>query len=158
MAGYFDRLRRFLLAHEDISLIFPVHPNPNVRRIAAEAFAGCARLHLVDPLPYPEFIRLLSAAWLIVSDSGGVQEEAPTLGVPLLVIRENTERPEAVECGAATLVGSSPDALATALDHAYVGLTPRPRPESNPFGDGHSGPRIAAAVRSWLDEPASGLG
>lgn len=148
MAGYFEVLREFLEKHDDVTLIFPVHPNPNVRKITEERLAGLDRVHLVDPMPYPEFIRLLSHAWLIVSDSGGIQEEAPTLRKPLLVIRENTERPESVECGAAKLIGEEPEALARHLEHAYedTGWTERLSEVVNPFGDGASRRRIASAI------------
>ncbi|MFT5467164.1 MAG: UDP-N-acetylglucosamine 2-epimerase (non-hydrolyzing) [Verrucomicrobiales bacterium] len=152
MAGYFEVLRDFLARHEDVSLIFPVHPNPNVRRITEEHLAGLDQVHLVDPMPYPEFIRLLSHAWLIVSDSGGIQEEAPTLRKPLLVIRENTERPESVECGAAKLIGEEPEALARHLDSAYddTGWRERLNEVVNPFGDGNSRRRIASAISKFL--------
>ena len=141
-------LRRFAEAHEDIAVVFPVHPNPSVVEAAQEALASHPRIHLIDPLGYPDFIHLLSQAWLIVSDSGGVQEEAPTLGKPVLILRENTERPEAVECGVARLVGGQPETLARILDEIdndpswleAVAAT------ENPFGKGDSGPRIAAIV------------
>ena len=94
-------LRRFVEAHDDISLVFPVHANPAVTEVAAQELGGAARIHLIDPLDYPDFLYCLSKAWLIVSDSGGVQEEAPSLGKPLLIMRANTERPETVECGVA---------------------------------------------------------
>ena len=93
---------------EKVSVIFPVHPNPSVVRAAREILGENPKVHLIEPLPYRDFIHLLSQAWLIVSDSGGVQEEAPTLGKPVLILRENTERPEAVACGVARLVGGRP--------------------------------------------------
>jgi UDP-N-acetylglucosamine 2-epimerase (non-hydrolysing) len=103
---------------------------------------------LTDPLDYPDFIALLSASWLIVSDSGGIQEEAPTLGKPLIVLRETTERPEAVESGVARLAGT-PERLAEAL--AEVQARPRAvRPVENPFGKGDAGQRIVQAVRRAL--------
>ncbi len=94
-------LKSFVAAHEEICLIFPVHPNPSVSGPAKAILGGCDRIHLVPPLEYEQFVAVMSQAWLIVSDSGGVQEEAPTLGKPLLILRENTERPEAVESGCA---------------------------------------------------------
>jgi UDP-N-acetylglucosamine 2-epimerase (non-hydrolysing) len=141
-------LRRFAEAHDDIAVVFPVHPNPSVVEAAREALANHPRIHLIDPLGYPDFIHLLSQSWLIVSDSGGVQEEAPTLGKPVLILRENTERPEAVECGVARLVGGQPETLARILDEIdndpswleAVAAT------DNPFGNGDSGPRIASIV------------
>jgi UDP-N-acetylglucosamine 2-epimerase (non-hydrolysing) len=105
-------LRRFVEAHSDVALLFPVHPNPVVVATTREVLGSHPRIHLLEPLNYHEFLHLLSRAWLIVSDSGGVQEEAPSLGKPLIILRENTERPEAVECGIARLVGQRPDRLA----------------------------------------------
>ena len=105
--------------HEDVALVFPVHPNPAVVGPAADILAGHPRIHLIAPLRYDEFVVLLSHAWLIVSDSGGVQEEAPTLRKRLLVLRENTERPEVIESGVARLVGGRPERLALMLDESY---------------------------------------
>ena len=104
------------------------------------------------PLGYEEFIQLLSEAWLIVSDSGGVQEEAPTLGRPLLILRENTERPEAVASGVARLVGGSPERLANLLEEAYreESWANRIGEVSNPFGDGQSGRRISETILAVL--------
>ncbi len=152
LEGYFQVLRDFVERHSDVSLIFPVHPNPNVRRLAAQHLEGRERIHLLDPMPYPVFMRLLSRAWLIVSDSGGIQEEAPTLGVPLLVIRENTERPESIECGAARLIGEDPRVLAAQLE--TLGAPDQDdfggRRVQNPFGDGRSAVRIADAISLTL--------
>ncbi len=146
-------LRDFVERHPELALVFPVHPNPVVRRAAEQVLGGAVRVALVEPLEYPDFIYLLSHAWLIVSDSGGVQEEAPTLGKPLLVLRENTERPEALRCGIAKLVGRSParlkELLAEALGDASWAAHVRRTP--NPFGEGDSGPRIATAVEEFLN-------
>lgn len=145
-------LRRFVERHEDVALVFPVHPNPNVRAAADAVLAGAPRVHLLDPLDYPDFIHLLAGAWLIVSDSGGVQEEAPSLGKPLLVLRENTERPEAIACGVARLVGGAPARLAALLEEA-AGDAPwlrRVQVLDNPYGHGDSGARIVAAIERFL--------
>lgn len=140
-------LRDFVAAHEDVALLFPVHPNPQVRCVAGDILGNQARVHLLPPFDYPDFIGLLARSWLIVSDSGGVQEEAPTLGVPLLVLRQNTERPEAIECGAARLAPSA-DILRLLLEETYRdrGGDSAPRPILNPFGEGDSGQRIFAAL------------
>jgi len=153
MAGYLRTLRRFVARHPQLALVFPVHPNPAVRRAAERELSGAERVHPIDPLPYPEFIQLLSRAWLIVSDSGGVQEEAPTLGRPLLVLRDNTERPEAVRDGVARLVGRSPERLDAMLEAALAdpGWAKRLRYAPNPFGDGKSGERIAQAIARFLE-------
>lgn len=153
-------LRRFVAAREDVALIFPVHPNPEVTRAARGILARNNRVHLIEPLDYKDFITLLSRAWLIVSDSGGVQEEAPTLGKPLLILRENTERPEAIDAGVARLVGAGARALSSMLDEAYA---PGSWAEAvgqieNPFGRGESANQIVEITRTLLRAaPAAGL-
>ena len=140
-------LRDFIAKHPDTALIFPVHPNPMVREMASAILKDVSRVHLIDPLGYPDFIGLLSEAWLIVSDSGGVQEEAPSLGKPLLVLRETTERPEAVEAGVARMA-PTPQELADLLDEMYAGRIDSTHQEKwNPFGNGDSGQRIVRAIR-----------
>jgi UDP-N-acetylglucosamine 2-epimerase len=152
MEGNLRVLRRFVEKHADVSLAFPVHPNPAVRGPATAVLGDAPRVHLLPPLGYPDFLHLLSRAWLLVSDSGGVQEEAPTLGRALLVLRENTERPEAIRAGVARLVGGDPARLeaeleALARDDAWIrGVREIP----NPFGDGAAGERIASAVEAFL--------
>ena len=143
-------LRRFVETRPDVALLFPVHPNPAVVEATQAILQGNERIHLLPPLGYAEFVWLLSSAWLIVSDSGGVQEEAPSLGKPLLILRENTERPESVEVGIAKLVGPRPERLAELLEEAD-------RPGSwieragivdNPFGRGDAGRRVAEVLAS----------
>lgn len=152
MEQHMRSLRRFVERHEDTAVAFPVHPNPEVRERAERELGGCARILLVEPLEYLDFVQLLSKAWLIVSDSGGVQEEAPSVDRPLLVIRGNTERPEGIEAGLARLVGESPGALESLLEecHADLGWFERSRPHSNPYGSGDSGRRIADALEEFL--------
>ncbi len=149
-------LRRFVEEHADVSLIFPVHPNPAVGVAARAALSHHSRIHLIAPLGYEDFIALLCAAWLIVSDSGGVQEEAPTLGKPLLVLRENTERPEALESGVARLVGGRPERLALMLEEAYSdeSWASEVHRIENPFGAGDSGLRIASIIAEVLNVSA----
>jgi UDP-N-acetylglucosamine 2-epimerase (non-hydrolysing) len=152
LTGNLQVLRRYVEDHADVAVIFPVHPNPAVRAAAA-SLRDHPRIHLTDPLDYPDFIALLSSAWLIVSDSGGVQEEAPTLGKPLIVLREKTERPEAVEAGVARLAGT-PEAFAACLadadGHAVIAV-------ENPFGRGDAGQRIVQALRKALRPAAPRL-
>ncbi len=140
----------FIRRHSDAALVFPVHPNPRVREAVAEHLPASERVHLVEPLDYPDFVQLLSRAWLLVSDSGGVQEEAPTLGKPLLVLRENTERPEAVACGVARLVGGDPELLERELEQTWANPAweEETRGAVNPYGDGASGERIAAVLEA----------
>jgi UDP-N-acetylglucosamine 2-epimerase (non-hydrolysing) len=157
MAGNLRVLAEFVERQTDVGLIFPVHPNPAVRQAAEKALGGRDRMWLVEPLDYLDFIGLLSECWLIVSDSGGIQEEAPTLGKPLLVLRELTERPEAVECGIARLVGGSPYRLEIALKDAYWRPVGEDKPVANPFGRGDSARQIADALNSFLNHPAAHL-
>jgi UDP-N-acetylglucosamine 2-epimerase (non-hydrolysing) len=162
LAANLRALRAFLDRHADVVLLFPVHPNPAVRASAEAALAGHERVQLLAPFSYPDFLGLLSSAWLIVSDSGGVQEEAPSLGRPLLVLRENTERPEAVALGIARLV-ASPDALERELEQALRpdSWAERVRAQANPFGRGDAGRRIVdvltrVALRSGPEPVAQG--
>jgi UDP-N-acetylglucosamine 2-epimerase (non-hydrolysing) len=152
MAENLQVLRQFVNTHEDIALIFPVHPNPSVQGPASTYLSDHPRIRLIPPLEYPDFVVLLSRAWLIVSDSGGVQEEAPTLGKPLLVLRENTERPEALEAGVARLVGGNTDRLTVMLEEVYGNgnWTSRIKQTENPFGRGDSGKRICKIIRHIL--------
>ena len=160
-----DALRRFVETHADVALIFPVHPNPAVVAETRAALSGHPRIHLLEPLGYEDFVALMAESWLVVSDSGGVQEEAPSLGRPLLVLRENTERPEAVRSGLARLVGGRPERLAALLEEAaqpgsWVEGVSR---IENPFGRGDAGERIAgilggAPARSRQTSPFSECG
>jgi UDP-N-acetylglucosamine 2-epimerase (non-hydrolysing) len=157
LAGNLRVLRDFVARHDDVALLFPVHPNPAVRGPALAILSGHQRVHLLDPLDYASFVGLMARAWLIVSDSGGVQEEAPSLGKPLLVLRKNTERPEAVEAGVARLAGDSAEAFQNMLEDEYLKQEAgRPAPKENPFGRGDSGRRIAAALARHLGVVTTG--
>ncbi len=156
MTGNLRVLREHVERNPDVVLAFPVHPNPAVRDVSLRILGGHARIHLLDPMEYPEFVHLLAKAWLIVSDSGGVQEEAPTLGKPLLVLRENTERPEAIEAGVARLVGGNPEDLARMLaeigpDHPWIAAV---RQVENPFGQGDAGQKIVDAIERFFEREA----
>ena len=135
---------RQIAARADVAVVFPVHPNPNVRRVMDAALAGLDNVALIEPLDYPNFARLLSLAEIMLTDSGGVQEEAPALGKPVLVMRETTERPEGVSAGTAKLVGTDTKTIVTELFNllddkaAYENMARA----HNPFGDGHSAQRI----------------
>lgn len=142
MSGNLLELRKFVAKRTDTCLIFPVHPNPNVRKVTNEILANRERVFLLEPLDYVGFTALMKDAWLIVSDSGGVQEEAPSLGKPLFVLRENTERPEAIESGVAKLVGEN--SLSEMLKVNYNDETwlNSVKKMPNPFGDGKAAKRI----------------
>lgn len=153
-------LRRFVARNPDVAMVMPVHPNPAVVTAASRVLGGRPRIHLVPPLSYEDFILLLSRAWLVVSDSGGVQEEAPSLGKPLLILRENTERPEAIECGVARLVGGDPRRLAALLDEAVRDSSwmRAVRQVANPFGRGDAGSRIATIIHQCFTTPTRSTG
>jgi len=145
-------LRHFVETRQDIALLFPVHPNPEVRRQATALLSQHPRIYLLPPLDYPTFLSLLSQAWLIVSDSGGIQEEAPTLRKPVLVLRETTERPEAIAAGVARLVGGCPQRLANMLEEVYRDSSWMAALQTceNPFGRGDSGRRVAQTIAGLL--------
>ena len=140
-------LREFIEQNADTTLIFPIHPNPQVRAAVRAAFLEHNRVFLLDPVDYTDFICLMKHAWLIVSDSGGVQEEAPSLGKPLLILRETTERPEAVESGTAKLVGDA-DNLRKLLNEININAAwiDSVKHIPNPFGDGRAATKIVAAI------------
>lgn len=135
-------------ARDDVAVIFPVHPNPNVRSVMDAELAGLSNVAMIDPLDYPHFVRLLDMCELVLTDSGGVQEEAPSLGKPVLVMRETTERPEGVAAGTARLVGTDPAHIVTEIfslldDKAAYSAMSRAH---NPFGDGKAAQRIARVI------------
>ncbi len=135
-----------LARRDDVAIIFPVHPNPNVRGVMEKALAGYDNIALIDPLDYPNFVNLLNIADIMLTDSGGVQEEAPALGKPVLVMRETTERPEGVEAGTARLVGTDCGRIVGEVTRllddaaAYRAMAQA----VNPYGDGKAAQRIAA--------------
>ena len=132
----------------DVELVYPVHLNPNVREPVGRILTGHDRIHLIEPLSYEKFVHLMAKSYLLLTDSGGVQEEAPYLGKPALVMRDNTERPEAVEAGTARLVGTTEDRIVqeTELllrdDQAYRSMSKA----GSPFGDGQAARRIADII------------
>lgn len=139
-----------IASRDDVAVIFPVHLNPNVRAVMNEQLAGLDNVALIEPLDYPHFARLLDISYLMLTDSGGVQEEAPALGKPVLVMRETTERPEGVAAGTAKLVGTDADVIVRETNRllddetAYAAMARA----HNPFGDGHSAARIADLLAS----------
>jgi UDP-N-acetylglucosamine 2-epimerase (non-hydrolysing) len=145
-------LRDLVERREDLSVVFPVHPNPRVREVVNRGLAGLERVHLIEPAGYPEFVALMKGAFLVLTDSGGVQEEAPALGKPVLVLREETERPEAVAAGTARVVGPHRGAIVAAVAElcdrpdAYARLARA----VNPFGDGRAAERVARVVSRRL--------
>jgi len=152
LRGVCQALLRILETHPDAGLVFPVHPNPNVRHTVHELLGAQSRVLLLEPLDYLQFVQVMRRATLILTDSGGVQEEAPSLGKPVLVLRDKTERPEGIQAGVALLVGTDPERIvaeATRLLAAPPGADERLR-RQNPYGDGHAAPRIVQAIRAHL--------
>jgi len=137
-----------IAARDDIAIVFPVHPNPHVRPVMEARLGGFSNVALIDPLDYPHFVRLLDLCHLVLTDSGGVQEEAPSLGKPVLVMRETTERPEGIAAGTARLVGTERDRIVREVlglidDESAYAVMARAH---NPFGDGHAATRIAGII------------
>jgi UDP-N-acetylglucosamine 2-epimerase (non-hydrolysing) len=141
-----------IAARPDVQLVYPVHRNPNVLGPAHEMLGGRANIHLVEPLAYVPFVDLLRRAHFLITDSGGIQEEAPSLGKPVLVMREKTERPEAVEAGTVKLVGTDEERIvaeATRLLDDPVEYARMTRIH-NPYGDGQASKRIGNMLREWF--------
>ena len=156
MATHTDCLRGYTAADDeerpDVEIVFPVHRNPQVLGPAHELLGGRPNVHLIEPLSYVPFVDLMRRSFFLITDSGGIQEEAPSLGKPVLVLREKTERPEAVEAGTVKLVGTDEDLIvreATRLlddSGEYLRMTRI----HNPYGDGQASRRIADATVSFL--------
>jgi UDP-N-acetylglucosamine 2-epimerase len=145
-------LARLAKAHPDVAFVYPVHLNPNVSEIVGARLSGIDNIMLERPLAYRAFVRMMDVSRLILTDSGGVQEEAPSLGKPVLVMREVTERPEGVEAGVSRLVGSDPEVIVKAVGELLTDEAAYRRMASaqNPYGDGTAGRRIAAVLRAAL--------
>lgn len=141
-------LRALVDRQPALSVVYPVHPNPGVRETVSARLGGHDRIHLIDPVGYPEFVALMRRSYLILTDSGGVQEEGPALGKPVLVLRDETERPEAVAAGTSRLVGPRREAIITAVEE----LCDRPEVHArfaravNPYGDGLASERIVRVL------------
>lgn len=148
----FSALKRVAETFPDVRILFPVHPNPKVRDEVAKALGNNPRIHLCAPLGYLDFLQAMNRSTLILTDSGGVQEEAPTLKKPVLILREQTERPEGVESGALKLVGTDPNLIFSETRNllqnpsAYQKMTENP----NPYGDGRASERILTATKGFF--------
>lgn len=148
MRHVYQALRRIVEEFADVEIVFPVHKNPKVREVVQAELGGIGRVHLIDPLDYEPFANLMARSYLVLTDSGGIQEEAPALGKPVLVLRDTTERPEAVEAGTVRLVGTERACVyeetrrLLADEKAYASMANA----CNPYGDGQASRRIAQAV------------
>ena len=154
--GGFERICRALVdtakAHPEVQVVYPVHLNPNVREPVNRLLQGIENVHLIEPLDYLPFVYLMNRAHLILTDSGGIQEEAPSLGKPVLVMRDTTERPEAVEAGTVKLVGTDSEMIVKHLnlllsdESAYAAMSRA----HNPYGDGRACSRIQEGLLTWF--------
>jgi UDP-N-acetylglucosamine 2-epimerase (non-hydrolysing) len=153
-----EALARIVERFPDTAVVYPVHLNPNVRQTVYRRLGGNGRIALVEPMSYEDFVGFMDRSTLILSDSGGVQEEAPSLGKPVLVMRDTTERPEGVEAGTSRLVGTNPDVILDEVGR-LLGNPDEYRRRSalaNPYGDGHASERIAEIVASGLKDEGGG--
>ena len=150
--GIMKALKRIVDAHPEIEIVYPVHLNPRVQEAATSVLDQVERIHLIPPVSYPEMVNMMEACYLVLTDSGGIQEEAPTFGKPVLVLRKITERPEAVEAGVSRLVGVAPERIfteASRLINSTVAYQEMSKKVS-PFGDGLACRRIARYVEQFL--------
>jgi UDP-N-acetylglucosamine 2-epimerase (non-hydrolysing) len=155
----FDQICAALLRlsrRNDVEIVYPVHPNPNVSRTVNRHLGSQRNITLLDPMDYVPFVDLMCQSYLLLTDSGGIQEEAPSLGKPVLVLRDKTERPEAVSAGTAQLVGTNERRIVEGAErllddsNAYQRMAQR----HNPYGDGNASERIAGALAGWMAELA----
>ena len=154
MRNIFAAVQRIVHDFADVELVFPVHKNPLIHDLAHAMLGGEERVHLIEPLEYLPFCHLMNNCYLVLTDSGGMQEEAPALGKPVLVLREVTERPEAIEAGTARLVGNDGENLYEEVkrllrdEAAYAAMAKA----ANPFGDGTAAVQIADAIEEWFKD------
>lgn len=154
MRHIFKAIRRIIDEFEDVKVLYPIHMNPKVREIAYEIFDGCSRVKLIEPLEVFDFHNFINNCYMIMSDSGGIQEEAPSLGKPVLVLRDTTERPEGIEAGTLKLVGTNEE---TIYNEARILLTDKCAYDnmskaSNPYGDGHASKRIVDEIIKYFKD------
>lgn len=152
MQNIYKALREVLRSHPDVGVVFPMHKNPAVRREVNSFLRGVERVYLTEPLDYLPFINVMKMSHIVLTDSGGIQEEAPALGKPVLVLREVTERPEATAFGTARLIGTDPQQVKSEVNllldnqDAYLKMANA----VNPYGDGMAARRIVQAVKSYF--------
>lgn len=149
MVQIFSAIRDLTLEFSDIEIIYPVHMNPKVRSTANEILKGIDRVHLIEPLQYQPFVNLMAKSYLIITDSGGMQEEAPALGKPVLVVRKETERPEAVAAGTVKLAGVERETIYGMARELLTDASAHQRMANaiNPYGDGHAAEHIISILK-----------
>jgi len=146
-----EAIKEIIEKHKDVQVVYPVHLNPNVQEVVKSELSGVERVKLIEPLDYAPFATLMKKSHIILTDSGGVQEEAPSLGVPVLVLRDETERPEAIEYGCVKLVGCDKKKIVSTVDALLSDKEQYAKMSHaiNPYGDGHASKRIAEAILDW---------
>lgn len=152
MRNMFRAINRLLEKHEDIQVVYPIHMNPVVRELANEILGDNERVQLIEPLEVVDFHNFAAAAHIILTDSGGVQEEAPSLGKPVIVLRDTTERPEGIEAGTLKLAGTDEETIFSLTDELLTNDEEYTRMSraSNPYGDGHASERIVEALKKYF--------
>jgi UDP-N-acetylglucosamine 2-epimerase (non-hydrolysing) len=148
MRNIFSAVRDIVIKNSDVHVVFPIHKNPKVREIANEILADLDRVHIIEPLDYVPFANLQARSYLIVTDSGGIQEEAPALGKPVLVVRKETERPEGIEAGTARLLGIEKENIFSGIDLLINNESEYEKMANavNPYGDGKASERIVNII------------
>jgi UDP-N-acetylglucosamine 2-epimerase (non-hydrolysing) len=152
LAAVCDALKALVSTFNDVEVVYPVHLNPNVRTLVHKALGSIPRVHLIEPVSYGDLLRLMKRCYLILTDSGGIQEEAPSFQKPVLVLRDVTERPEVIEAGAAKLVGTDASKIIRETSHLLNDSEAYRRMAAveNPFGDGRAGERIVSILEQVL--------
>ncbi|WP_141694219.1 UDP-N-acetylglucosamine 2-epimerase (non-hydrolyzing) [Desulfosporosinus sp. BG] len=148
MRQIYQALKSTLELFPDTYIIFPVHKNPEVRKVVTEVLGSHPRVNLIEPMDYEPFVNIMARSYIILTDSGGIQEEAPSLGIPVLVVRDTTERPEAVAAGTVLLVGTEYEKVFSELKHLIGDQRSyhKMAMSTNPYGDGHAAKRIAKII------------
>lgn len=151
MENIFGAIRRLAEEFDDVEIIYPMHMNPKVRETANKILDGVQRVHLIDPLQYQPFVNLMAKSYFIITDSGGMQEEAPSLGKPVLVVRKETERPEAVEAGTVKLAGVELETIYAMSKELLINQSAYDAMAhaANPYGDGHACERIIEVLKAY---------
>ena len=154
MRHIFKAIRRIVDEFKDVKVVYPIHMNPKVREVANEIFAGCNRVKLIEPLEVFDFHNFQNKSYMILTDSGGIQEEAPSLGKPVLVLRDTTERPEGIEAGTLKLVGTNEDVIYEETKKLLIDkkIYENMSKASNPYGDGQASKRIVDAIIEKFSE------
>lgn len=154
MRHIFKAVKRIVDEFSDIKVIYPIHMNPKVREVASEVFDGCDRIRLIEPLEVFDFHNFQNKSYIILTDSGGIQEEAPSLGKPVLVLRDTTERPEGIKAGTLKLVGTDEEVIYEETKKLLTNINEYEKMSkaSNPYGDGHASERIVDAIVKYFNK------